>query len=288
MSANKKLKAEFATPFWNSVREAALDRIRNNVKDNGALNWQKLPDLLGNNPKVEKGEKAGYATAIMHLSPSFAAGFNTCPFASLGCGMSCLNEAGHGQKHMMQNGKHAVHIARAIRTILYFKYRDQFIARLNYEIGRHKTKAEQMGLIPAVRLNGTSDIIWEKYAPELFANHRGVMFYDYTKQPGRKVEKIPNYSLTFSLNEANLHHARAELKRGVNVAAVFRLKPGNKNKAGEPLPRRAYLGNTLAPVIDGDVTDVRFTDPAPVIVGLRAKGDAYRDDTGFVLEPVDL
>jgi hypothetical protein len=39
-------------------------------------------------------------------------------------------------------------------------------------------------------------------------------------------------------------------------------------------------------VIDGDRNDLRFLDPAPCIIALRAKGaGARRDTSGFVLEP---
>jgi hypothetical protein len=37
-------------------------------------------------------------------------------------------------------------------------------------------------------------------------------------------------------------------------------------------------------VIDGDVHDFRFLDPQGVVVGLRAKGTAIRDTSGFVAE----
>ena len=39
-------------------------------------------------------------------------------------------------------------------------------------------------------------------------------------------------------------------------------------------------------MIDGDVSDVRFNDPKGVIVGLRAKGDAKKDTSGFVIQGV--
>jgi hypothetical protein len=35
-------------------------------------------------------------------------------------------------------------------------------------------------------------------------------------------------------------------------------------------------------VFDGDTTDLRFLDPVGVVVGVRAKGDAKKDDSGFV------
>jgi hypothetical protein len=41
-----------------------------------------------------------------------------------------------------------------------------------------------------------------------------------------------------------------------------------------------YLGR---PVINGDADDLRFLDPVGVFVGLKAKGLAKKDTTGFVI-----
>jgi len=54
---------------------------------------------------------------------------------------------------------------------------------------------------------------------------------------------------------------------GGNVAVVFDGMPNT------------YAG---APVVDGDASDLRFLDPDGVVVGLKAKGDAKKDDSGFV------
>jgi hypothetical protein len=37
-------------------------------------------------------------------------------------------------------------------------------------------------------------------------------------------------------------------------------------------------------VIGGDDSDIRFTEPQNVIVGLYAKGSAVKDTTGFVVD----
>jgi hypothetical protein len=56
---------------------------------------------------------------------------------------------------------------------------------------------------------------------------------------------------------------------GGNIAAVF---------AAE-LPE-SYGG---IPVINGDESDLRYFDPSGVIVGLKAKGYAKKDLSGFVI-----
>ena len=38
-------------------------------------------------------------------------------------------------------------------------------------------------------------------------------------------------------------------------------------------------------VINGDEYDMRFLDPDNVVVGLKAKGPAKKDTTGFVIDP---
>lgn len=56
------------------------------------------------------------------------------------------------------------------------------------------------------------------------------------------------------------------------MAVVF------STRKGEPLPETWHGFR----VIDGDESDLRFTDPAGVVVGLRAKGDAKGEASGFV------
>jgi hypothetical protein len=99
---------------------------------------------------------------------------------------------------------------------------------------------------------------------------------DYTKEVSRILDRsLPaNYHLTFSRSEINELDCLCVLKCGHNVTAVFR-------KAPFPATFWGY------PVIDGDVDDLRFLDPEPSVVGLRARGVAARNDvTEFVLDNV--
>jgi hypothetical protein len=235
------------------------------------------------NPKTAKGEGHGYLTAIMHLSPASVSGRNTCPHATDGCRTACLNTAGRGGIGLDADGLNAIQAARIRRTRYFHRDRAGFLRELTDAIARHERSALRHGLKPAVRLNGTSDLPWERFPverdgkryPHVFAAFPEITFYDYTKWPIRLralVAGIPNYSLTYSLAESNDDSARAALALGVNVAAVFDC---GKSDA---LPTR-YMGH---PVIDGDSTDLRFRDPNPVIVGLRAKGRAKKDRSGFV------
>ena len=65
---------------------------------------------------------------------------------------------------------------------------------------------------------------------ELFPN---VSFYDYTKDVNRDITHIPNYHLTFSLNEKNSLLIGLAFKKGMNVTVVIR----NKKQGREWLPK---------------------------------------------------
>lgn len=224
------------------------------------------------NPKTAKGDPLGYGTAVLHLAPADLAGFEVCAFRSPACTAGCLNGAGRGGVGGPDN---AIQRARIRRTQLFRANRRHFVAALARDIARHVRFCEKIGVKPAVRLNGTSDIPWENVRGDdgrtLFQLFPDVQFYDYTKAPVAFRRPPANYHLTFSLSEENDAHAADALEHGRNVAVVFALRPGKGGKRarkGEPLPE-TFMGR---PVIDGDEHDLRFLDPqGGVIVGLRAK-----------------
>ena len=224
--------------------------------------------LLGVNSdaKTTKGTKYGYLTGILYLAPAKQSGFEVCPSRSVGCTEACLYTSGHGS---FQNVKDA----RIRKTQWLFNDRPGFLQALRADVKALVKKAEKQGLVPCVRLNGTSDIGWEGVANDLMAEFSNVQWYDYTKIQARMMRylegKMPsNYHLTFSKSENNWDKCLEVLKHGGNVAAVF-------NKLPETFMDYA--------VIDGDKSDLRFLDPFNVIVGLKAKGMARKDKSGFVI-----
>lgn len=231
--------------------------------------------LTSANPKVLKGQNEGYMTFILHLAPASLSGHNVCAKASAGCIAGCLNLAGRGKFTVIQN-------ARIRKTRFFFENRAGFMETLVNDIKYAIRYAEKKGFIPAFRLNGTSDIAWEKYPAirdgveyrNIFDAFSGVQFYDYTKILGRKVKDIWNYHLTFSRAENNQFDCHMALQNGMNVAAVF------STRKGDNLPE-TYMGRT---VFNGDNSDLRFLDPDNVIVGLYAKGKAKKDNSGFVVQ----
>lgn len=231
--------------------------------------------------KTEKGTGSGYLTGILYLAPGQLAGVgNLCPHASAGCLAACLFTAGRAGIF------EAVNKARVMRTRFLHDNRAGFIAMLRGEIAALIRKAKRRGLRPVVRLNGTSDLPWQKLAPELFAEFPRLKFYDYTKSLRQAVAfakgELPrNYHLTFSYAENNAAAAGIALAAGVNVAAVA---------DGVTIGKRFALpGMTEArPTFSADRHDLRFLDkPARDGKGrigiLKAKGKARADQSGFVI-----
>lgn len=230
--------------------------------------------LNSGNAKTRKGEKLGFITFGIHLAPASLSGFNVCKDASAGCAAACLNTAGRGAMSSVQK-------ARIAKTRFFFTNKNSFLAMLWNEVEKAIRKAKKQNMQPCFRLNLTSDLPWEKIklnGQNIFEAFPNVQFYDYTKSASRMSaflagEMPANYHLTFSRSETNGDIAKAFLKAGGNVAMVFR----------KTLPK-TYLN---AEVIDGDDTDLRFLDGKGKIVGLKDKGKAKKDDSGFVLSPVE-
>lgn len=224
------------------------------------------------NPKLMKGEKKGYLSFVLHLSPADVSGYETCPKRTAGCTAACLNTAGRGGM-FKPGGTNTIQEARKRKTRMFFENRVQFLAQLSVDIEKGIKQAEKKGMIPAFRLNGTSDIAWEKYevigGKNIFQLFPEVQFYDYTKMRNRKVAGLKNYHLTFSKADGNDMDVRLAASAGMNVAVVF-----------DKLPE-TYIGRT---VVDGDETDLRFLDPKGVVIGLKAKGRARKDTSGFVVK----
>jgi hypothetical protein len=228
--------------------------------------------LNSGNSKTRKGEKKGYTTFGLHLAPANLSGFNVCKDASIGCTDACLNTAGRGAMNSVQK-------ARIKKTLFFFKDKQKFLAELWAEVAKSIKSASRKGMTPCFRLNLTSDLPWEKIkfnGQNVFEAFPLVTFYDYTKSAERMTafvngEMPSNYHLTFSRSETNGAIALAILRSGGNVAMVFR----------KSIPS-TYFGHD---VVDGDETDLRFLDGSGKIVGLKEKGLAKKDETGFVLEP---
>jgi hypothetical protein len=240
--------------------------------------------LLGtSSAKTIKGETLSYLTGILYLSPSDLSGVgNVCPWAGT-CKEACLNSAGRGAFNSVQ-------AARIKKTRWFFADRDAFMETLYLDCKSLIAKAKRLGMTPCVRLNGTSDLAFHrlivpskgKTLMDLFPT---VPFYDYTKSIKKALDNArgihpSNYHVTFSRDSAsNESECEQVLRAGVNVSVVFR----------DTLP--AVWKHR--PVLNGDVTDLRFLDRraragrSGFIIGLKAKGKAKRDTSGFVVDTLN-
>lgn len=222
---------------------------------------------VNSDAKTIKSNKMGkYLTAILYLAPAKTSGYQTCPSATVGCMSSCLFTAGRGAMNSVQH-------ARTRKTKLFFERRNEFIELLDEELDSFCKKTAKMGVLPSVRLNGTSDICWPNICPSLFSKYNNIVFYNYTKQIKDMKDYMrgkfpPNYYLTFSRSEENWDFCNTVLSNGHTVSVVFKNIP------------KEYEG---WPVYNGDDHDLRFTDPPAHIIGLKAKGRAKKDKTGFVV-----
>lgn len=223
------------------------------------------------NAKTIKGESLGYKTHIMYLLPHKAnsKGKNLCADATPGCISSCLRSAGRGAFN-------SVELGRSRKVEWFLSDRQAFMEQVDREVAAADKSAKKNGQKICFRLNGISDVPWEnvkvrdgKSIMELYPH---IQFYDYTKSYSRVVNNtLPNYHLTFSRAETleNQLYASEVLKQGFNVAVVFE---------GElPATFEGYE------VINGDEHDLTFLHKKNVVVGLKAKGKAKKDMTGFVV-----
>ena len=239
--------------------------------------------LSTGNPKVLKGMSQGYNTYILHLAPANLSGYETCAKRTDGCTEACLNLAGRGGMFKRGENTNVIQQARIRKTKMFFENRVEFMTTLVKDIELGIKQSKKMELVPVFRLNGTSDLAWEKYEVvrngklfrNIFTAFPEVQFYDYTKILGRKVKEYSNYQLTISAADGNDSDVLRAMNEGLNVAVVFGIK--------KTLPMPVdYLSR---PVFNGDESDLRFLDPKGVIVGLYAKGKAKKDTTGFVKYP---
>jgi hypothetical protein len=228
--------------------------------------------------KALKAQGFGFLNGIHYMAPASTAGVgNLCPNATEGCKALCLGMYS-GQASMvadLENGDNSVRRARRAKAQAFMADRQRYLLALERQIRKLVKRAAGSGLTPVVRLNGSTDIAFERmrYGADrltLLERFPNVQFVDYTKNAARLARAPANLSLTFSRSESNDAACVDALSAGHNVAIVF----------GEGLPA-TWRGFA---VIDGDKHDLRHLDPRGVVVGLSPKGvKARRDQSGFVL-----
>ena len=228
--------------------------------------YKDVKNLLSNGDSNAKTAKNERETLILYLSPAKqnSKGINLCPKASNGCLMACLYTSGHGKLNSVQ-------LARINRTEYYLADRFLFLEQTAKEINK---KAKKIKTELAVRLNGTSDVKLVEQLVSMYDIESNVVFYDYTKIPNKAGTKflpsLHKYVVCFSRAEDNESEALKVLESGGIVSAVF----------ADKLPEfwNGYK------VLDGDERDDLMLDvEGPCVLGLKAKGDGRKDQSGFVI-----
>jgi hypothetical protein len=232
--------------------------------------YKPVKNLLSPGDTNIKTAKNILESYIMYMAPADTVeGLNLCPFASDGCKKVCIYTTGRGRFSNVQ-------LSRINKSKFWGYDRANFYIQLANELLKIHDKAIKQNKQIAVRLNGTSDIdhlyLLERYSGIDFLDqfYSSILFYDYTKNVNH-ISRYRNtsYKITFSRSETNEAEAKKVLKLGGNVAVVF----------ADQLPE-TWNGFK---VINGDETDLRYFDPINVVVGLKAKGDAKKDRSGFVV-----
>jgi hypothetical protein len=187
-----------------------------------------------------------------------------CPGSLLAdCQEACLRSAGYGKFKNVREG-------RQKKTDLWLSDPDQFLDIYTRELGNFQKLCDNHNVKAVHRPNTISDIDWENYGiPQLFPN---MFFYDYTKRAHRLTRTPKNYRLMFSFSgvPGYQNQVKAALKTDAPISAVF----------NGPFPKE-FLDRK---VIDGDRSDlINLYKGKKKIIGLKAKGDAKKDTTGFVI-----
>ena len=244
-------------------------------------------NLLSVNPKTEKSK---IKTFLLHLAPSKQSGIiNVCPNA-LNCAKLCLHHSGSPLYYSSKIK------SRINKTYAYSESPNDFINLLILNIIRNLRKYKDI----AIRLNGTSDILWENIPLfidaslsnfifekfnysinsgyyenifEIFKNESYLRFYDYSKMKRdyNLIRKYNNYHITFSFdgasNKKNIDLCFDAMDNFVNIASVINIKKS------EYIPNefKSNVFNKTFKTFDGDMDDERFNDPLNHLILLRFK-----------------
>lgn len=244
--------------------------------------------LLGSSTKIEAGEGVGVLSAVVYMSPAREAfteleprKWTLCPNAG-SCAVACL---GHNSGRMIFD---SLRLARLWKATLFLGARHLFRELLDIEADAHEARAARLGMIPAVRVDGSSDTgEGELAAKRAWARGaESIRWYDYTKNPARARRSHDGYRVVYSYSErSRLVDVDAIVRGGGSVAVVF------STRKGEPLPR-TWRGHR---VVDGDAHDARFLDAPGVVVGLSFKAAKARQARlaeaiagGFVVDAATL
>lgn len=215
--------------------------------------------LFGTSSKVTKdAENRAILPAVIYLAGA-AAWTNLCTDSTPGCRAGCL---GHRSGHLgMPTGRPP----QAWKTALRIGSPALFERLARADMVRHAAKARRLGVTPAMRFDGSSDL-GDAFRYADLARDLGIQLWDYTKSIGRASTHLgtDGWDVTLSYDgESDWTPYARHLDDGGRVAVVV------QTRKGQPVPDtwRGY------PAVDGDLSDFRWLDAPGTVVLLRAKGD---------------
>lgn len=254
--------------------------------------WDSRRPLLSANSKLRKAPgKAGRYRAIgLAMAPANYSGRELCAWRTAGCTLAC-NGFWSGM-----NVTISTRLALIGRALLWNNFRSLFVEKLFRELSNFDKLCARSGVLPAVRLNVSTDIVWERLLPELFAEFPTLNLYDYTKALPKHRPTLPrNYTLCHSFNERTTSaDVRDIVDSGRNVVIAFDSAYAPQRKLWGALPASVRFTNDSGldfelPVINADRHDIRLTavDGRGVVQGLHGKSGRSRVDSavdsGFML-----
>jgi hypothetical protein len=254
--------------------------------------WNSGRPILSANSKLRKlpGRAGRYRAIGCALAPANYSGRELCRWRTEACTIAC-NGFWSGM-----NVTISTRLALIGRALLWNFYREIFAEKLRTELANFAKLCKRTNAIPAVRLNVSSDVVYERLLPDIFADFPMIRFLDYTKALPRHREKLPaNYELCHSFNErTTTADVEAIVSAGRNVVIAFDSAYAPQRKLWGALPKYVRFTDAAGrdftlPVINGDRHDLRLVDMdgRGVVVGLHGKSGKRRVDnsvsSGFML-----
>lgn len=245
------------------------DALRGYAASRAAVGLSRRPGIFvsGGSDIAKLGEGIGLPAYGLALAPHSLSGSNVCPWSTVSCRRSCVAYSGMGTAPSVLAG-------RLARTHFLVNDPVGFVSLLVSELDRIVGTEGEISM----RLNAFSDIRWELMLPRWFwGRFSSVRFYDYTKASvGRRPNLPANYALTHSVSDkTSPSYIAAAIGAGRSVAVVIPTR-GGKTADGTKRPIPADY-HKLGTVVDGDLNDRRYADPAGSLVVLRRKGTLRAD-----------
>lgn len=254
--------------------------------------WDSRRKMLSANSKLRKlpGRAGRYRAIGLAMAPAAYSGRELCVWRTEGCTASC-NGFWSGM-----NVTASTRLALIGRALLFNYFREVFAEKLRAELRNFAKLCARLGLIPAVRLNVSTDVVWEKILAGIFSEFSTIRFLDYTKALPKHRPQLPaNYSLVHSFNErTTTADVESIVAAGRNVVIAFDSAYAPSRGLWGALPKTVRFTDDAGrdftlPVVNGDRHDLRLVDMdgRGVVVGLHGKSGRNRVgravESGFMI-----